>query len=90
MPTRQVQPSEHSLLINGIEKRLTSTFKPIKPDGDFVRRLKERLTSTPSLRIEKDHASGLLLGILGVLAMMLGLLLGKFLWNYLFPPEQPD
>ena len=90
MPTRTVPASEPYSLISRIEKKLSSTFKPINPDGDFVKRLKTRLASTPSLKIEEDHSSGLLLGIFGVLAVILGLLLGKCLWKFLFPPESSD
>lgn len=90
MPTKTVPPSDRSSLISGIEKKLSSTFKPLKPDRDFVKRLKTRLTSTPSLNVEQDPSSGLLLGIISVLAVILGLLLGKRLWKFLFPPEPSD
>jgi hypothetical protein len=42
------------------------------------------------LKVERDHSSGLLLGILGVLAVILGLLFGKWLWKFLFPSEPSD
>jgi hypothetical protein len=90
MSTKPVPPAEHFELIKGIEKRLSSTFKPIMPNGDFVKRLKNRLASTPPLKVERDHSSGLLLGILGVLAVILGLLFGKWLWKFLFPSEPSD
>ena len=90
MPTKTVPPSDRSSLISGIEKKLSSTFKPLKPDRDFVKRLKTRLASTPSLKVEQDHSSGLLLGIISVLVLILGLLLGKRLWKFLFPPEPSD
>jgi hypothetical protein len=90
MPTKTVPPSDRSSLISGIEKKLSSTFKPLKPDRDFVKRLKTRLASTPSLKVEQDHSSGLLLGIISVLVVILGLLLGKRLWKFLFPQEPSD
>ena len=90
MPTKTVPPSDRSSLISGIEKKLSSTFKPLKPDRDFVKRLKTRLASTPSLKVEQDHSSGLLLGIISVLGVILGLLLGKRLWKFLFPQEPSD
>ncbi len=90
MPTKKDPPPDRSSLLSGIEKKLSSTFKPLKPDRDFVKRLKNRLASTPALKVEQDHSSGLLLGILGVLAVILGLLLGKRLWKYLFPQEPQD
>jgi|GEM_PF-3271590 len=90
MTTRSGSIAERSSRINGLEERLSSTFKPVKPDGDFVKRLKDRLASTPSLRIEEDRTSGIFLCLLGILAVIAGLLLGKRLWNYLFPPEQSN
>ncbi|MGA9396864.1 MAG: hypothetical protein WBV22_01280, partial [Anaerolineaceae bacterium] len=74
MTTRSGSISKRSSLINGLEERLSSTFKPVKPDGDFVKRLKVRLASTPSLRIEEDRTSGILLCFLGILAVLAGLL----------------
>jgi hypothetical protein len=90
MPTKTVPPSDRFSLINGIEKKLSSTFKPLKPDRDFVNRLKTRLATTPSLKVEQDHSSGLLLGIVSVLAVILGLLLGKRIWKFLFPQDPSD
>jgi hypothetical protein len=90
MPTRTVPPSDGSSLISGIEKKLSSTFRPLKPDLDFVKRLKTRLASTPSLKVEQDHSSGLLLGIISVLVVILGLLLGKRIWKFIFPQEPSD
>ncbi len=90
MTTRSNPISKNSSLIDGLEKTLSTTFKPVKPDGDFVKRLKERLASTPSLRVEQNRASGILLCLLGILVAILGLLIGKSLWRYLFPPEEID
>ncbi|MBN2257334.1 MAG: hypothetical protein JW704_05875 [Anaerolineaceae bacterium] len=90
MASRSAQTSQHSTLISGLEKRLSSTIKPVKPDGDFVQRLKERLASTPSLNVEQEVTPGLLLAILGLLLMILGFFLGKHLWKYLFPASQDD
>jgi hypothetical protein len=90
MPTKTIPPPDRTSLISGIEKKLSSTFKPLKPDRDFVKRLKSRLASTPSLKVEQDHSSGLLLGIISLLVIILGLLLGKRLWKYLFPQEPSD
>jgi hypothetical protein len=90
MPTKTVSPSDRSSLISGIEKKLSSTFKPLKPDRDFVRRLKSRLAATPTLNVEQEHSSGLLLGIISLLVVILGFLLGKRIWKYLFPQKSSD
>jgi hypothetical protein len=90
MITRSDSIADGSALINGLEEKLSSSFKPVKPDSDFVKHLKERLASTPSLRLEEDRSSGILLSILGVLAVVVGLLLGRRLWKYLFPPESSE
>jgi hypothetical protein len=88
MATRSSLISEKSSILNRLERTLSTTFKPVEPDGDFVERLKKRLATTPSLRIEQDRTSGILLCLLGILALMLGLFIGKSLWRYLFPPEE--
>ncbi len=90
MTTRSGSLSKSVSLIDGLEERLSSTFKPVKPDREFVIRLKNRLASSPSLFVEEDRTSGILLWVLGILAMLVGLLLGKRLWNYLFPPENAE
>jgi hypothetical protein len=73
--------------IEGLEQRLSSTFKPVIPSGDFVQKLKQRLSTTPPLRMEEDHPSGLLWWALGLLLFLLGFYFFRRLYRYLFPGD---
>ncbi len=56
--------------IMGLEEKLDSLLKPVRPDPDFVNSLKYNLTNTPSVMLEKGK------NYLGILAVGLGLLAG--------------
>jgi hypothetical protein len=69
--------------IKGLEQKLSETFKPVQPSGDFVQKLKQRLSTTPPLRIEEDRPTGLIWWILGIALSIMGFYFLRRLWRYL-------
>ena len=51
--------------LNGLEKKLSESLRPIRPDPTFVHSLKDRLAQGTSVIVEKpaSHAGFLIIGI---------------------------
>lgn len=87
MASRSDAKIKRAKSIKGLEQRLSITFKPVQPSGDFVQKLKQRLSTTPPLHIEQDRPSGLLWWILGLLLFVFGYYFFRRLWRYLYPSD---
>ncbi len=70
--------------IKGLEDKLSDTFKPVQPSGDFVQKLRQRLSTTPPLHMEEDRPTGWLWWILGLIVINIGIL---FLQTFVALPE---
>lgn len=83
MATRSEVHIRRARSIKGFEQKLSDTFKPVQPSGDFVQKLKQRLSRTPPLHMEEDQPTGWMWWILGLIFSVLGFYLIKRLWRYL-------
>jgi|WetSurSiteA1Bulk_404760.scaffolds.fasta_scaffold82767_2 hypothetical protein len=83
MASRSEANSQQDVSIKGLEQKLSDTFKPVQPSGDFVRKLKQRLSTTPPLHLEEDYSTGWMWWILGFILSIMGFYFFKRLWRYL-------
>lgn len=83
MASRSEANIKQARSIRGLEDKLSVTFKPVQPSGDFVQKLKQRLSTTPPLHMEEDRPTGWMWWIIGLILSVLGFYLFKRLWQYL-------
>lgn len=68
---------------DGLERRLSLTFRQLLPDANYVARVKKRLISTPAVRVERGDPQSLAFSLLGIAFLILAILLGRWTWRFL-------